>query len=462
MTYAGQVGALNPTATEAEVSAAVAALVNGAPAQLNTLEELADALGDDANFASTVSALLAGKLAKASNLSDVADVPTARASLGLGSAALSAASAFDAAGAAAAAQAASQPVDADLTAIAALTTTAYGRAFLALADAAAARTALALGSAALSSSTDFDASGAAAAVQALAALRANNLSDLANAGTARGNLGLGSAATQASSAFETAGTAVLKSVVTAADDLIVASGSGAVTNLAVAASRIIGKKTSGGIAALTAAEVNAITGAITSLVSLRGAAVGTTMLSTGVTGDAADRFTIGADGKLSWGTGAGAVDTNVYRSAANQLCTDDALWVNNTGRTFIDGQIENSSGGSVKLAQGAVTRLDLSSVGIQLQTNTATEVNLRVGGLAGGASTVDIIQIASGGINGTRCWGLRNGLQAGMTNVGGAVYFGTGAPVDANGANGDIAFRVDGGVLTTVYQRRAGAWVGIV
>lgn len=44
---------------------------------------------------------------------------------------------FEAAGAAAAAQAASQPLDSDLTAIAALTTTSYGRAFLALADQAA-------------------------------------------------------------------------------------------------------------------------------------------------------------------------------------------------------------------------------------------------------------------------------------------------------------------------------------
>lgn len=44
---------------------------------------------------------------------------------------------YEAAGAAAAAQAASQPLDSDLTAIAALTTTAYGRAFLALANIAA-------------------------------------------------------------------------------------------------------------------------------------------------------------------------------------------------------------------------------------------------------------------------------------------------------------------------------------
>ncbi len=47
---------------------------------------------------------------------------------------------FDAAGAAAAAQVASQPLDSDLTAIAALSTTSFGRALLTLADAAAMRT----------------------------------------------------------------------------------------------------------------------------------------------------------------------------------------------------------------------------------------------------------------------------------------------------------------------------------
>ena len=48
-----------------------------------------------------------------------------------------------------------QPLDADLTAIAALTTTSFGRALLALADAAAGRTALGLGTAATAASGDF-------------------------------------------------------------------------------------------------------------------------------------------------------------------------------------------------------------------------------------------------------------------------------------------------------------------
>jgi hypothetical protein len=67
-----------------------------------------------------------------------------------------------------AANVSAQPVDSDLTAIAALTTTAYGRAFLALADAAAGRTALGLGTAATTASSAYDAAGSAAAAQAAA------------------------------------------------------------------------------------------------------------------------------------------------------------------------------------------------------------------------------------------------------------------------------------------------------
>jgi hypothetical protein len=39
---------------------------------------------------------------------------------------------------------------------------------------------------------------------------------------------------------------------------------------------------------------------------------------------------------------------------------------------------------------------------------------------------------------------------------------GLGAPNNANGTDGMFYFRSDGGALTTIYQRRAGSWVGIV
>lgn len=56
-------------ATMEAIQAAVTALVNSAPATLDTLNELAAALGDDANFAATIAGQLAGKASIASLLS---------------------------------------------------------------------------------------------------------------------------------------------------------------------------------------------------------------------------------------------------------------------------------------------------------------------------------------------------------------------------------------------------------
>jgi hypothetical protein len=88
-------GGTNTTqiASTAFVQAAIAALVDAAPGALNTLNELAAALGDDPNFATTVTNGLAGKLSAASNLSDLPNKTTARSNLGLGSLATQAANA---------------------------------------------------------------------------------------------------------------------------------------------------------------------------------------------------------------------------------------------------------------------------------------------------------------------------------------------------------------------------------
>lgn len=48
--------------TSDAIAAAVSALVNGAGSALDTLKELADALGDDANFSTTISTALAARL----------------------------------------------------------------------------------------------------------------------------------------------------------------------------------------------------------------------------------------------------------------------------------------------------------------------------------------------------------------------------------------------------------------
>ncbi len=211
------------TKTNAEIAAAVSALVAAAPGLLDTLNELAAALGDDPNFAATMTTALGNKQPLDTDLTAIAalvsaadklpystgaglwslatftaagralvddiDIIAQRTTLGLGTAATTAATAYEAAGAVAAASttdraranhtgtqlaatvsdfsaaadarivaASKQPLDADLTAIAALVSgadlvpyatgigtwalasfTAYGRSLAAAANAAAAR-----------------------------------------------------------------------------------------------------------------------------------------------------------------------------------------------------------------------------------------------------------------------------------------------------------------------------------
>lgn len=55
---------------------------------------------------------------------------------------------------------------------------------------------------------------------------------------------------------------------------------------------------------------------------------------------------------------------------------------------------------------------------------------------------------------------LPSPLNAIQDNTG--MYGFVGAPSNADGSNGDFYFRSDGGAGTTIYQKRAGAWVGIV
>jgi hypothetical protein len=55
-------GVANEAAVQAYVNGQIQSLINGAPAALNTLQELADALGGDANFAANLVTQLAAKL----------------------------------------------------------------------------------------------------------------------------------------------------------------------------------------------------------------------------------------------------------------------------------------------------------------------------------------------------------------------------------------------------------------
>ena len=70
--------------SQQSVKAYVNSIVDSAPGTLDTLNELAAALGDNPNYATTTAADIATRAIKTNNLSDLANAGTARTNLGLG------------------------------------------------------------------------------------------------------------------------------------------------------------------------------------------------------------------------------------------------------------------------------------------------------------------------------------------------------------------------------------------
>lgn len=163
------------SAVKTYVDARVAALVASAPGTLDTLDELAAALADDPNFATTMATALGNRIRVDAAQSFTGGEKTqARANIG-------AVIGTDV-----------QAYDADLAAIAALTTATFGRSLLTLVDAAALRTAAGLGTAALAATGDFQPIDAD--LTAIAALTTTAygraLLELANAAAVRSAAGL--------------------------------------------------------------------------------------------------------------------------------------------------------------------------------------------------------------------------------------------------------------------------------
>lgn len=61
------------------------------------------------------------------------------------------------------------------------------------------------------------------------------------------------------------------------------------------------------------------------LIQMSGATPTTPLITVIVTGDTTARWQVNANGDMNWSAGSGAVDTNLYRSAADNLRTDDLM-----------------------------------------------------------------------------------------------------------------------------------------
>lgn len=88
---------------------------------------------------------------------------------------------------------------------------------------------------------------------------------------------------------------------------------------------------------------------ITGEKTLQGATTAAEVLSARVPGDTQDRFHVLADGKMEWGPGNGAADTNLYRSAAGVLRTDGILSANKIQGTVGDSMLNLRDDGIVLL-----------------------------------------------------------------------------------------------------------------
>lgn len=87
-------------------------------------------------------------------------------------------------------------------------------------------------------------------------------------------------------------------------------------------------------------------------VSFLGVTAASSAFGSTVTGDAATRYLATADGKMNWGDGTLARDTNLYRSAAAMLTTDSDLRVATIGKGLRLAEGTNAKAGVATLVTG--------------------------------------------------------------------------------------------------------------
>jgi hypothetical protein len=129
-------------------------------------------------------------------------------------------------------------------------------------------------------------------------------------------------------------------------------------------------------------RIGALVGGASFPLDNTGATAGTDALTLDVTGDSVTRFVVNHDGKLEWGSGSGAVDTNLYRSAADTLKTDDNFYVG-AYITMTAGNGVTEIGGHIVAGQNLIMRGD----GFRIQWEHANNQQTTVGA-AGGASAL--------------------------------------------------------------------------
>jgi hypothetical protein len=106
---------------------------------------------------------------------------------------------------------------------------------------------------------------------------------------------------------------------------------------------------------------------------------GDNVLQTFVTTDANNRFKLEQDGKMSWGPGSAAVDTNLYRNGPSELKTDDDF----TSTGIVTGAIVASYGAVTAAGVMTATNISLSGTnGLRHDTPAPTSGTGQIAGEA--------------------------------------------------------------------------------
>ena len=180
------------------------------------------------------------------------------------------------------------------------------------------------------------------------------------------------------------------------------------------------------------------------------------------TADAARGLTIG--GSIGNNNTADIVITN----GGTRVCTILEIGYANSAPTILDNRRDvDGVYEVVNLRDGMMSNVVVRAAP---GTDTAPGLAFATASTRGFYDTGTSIGVATGGGKQAEFTGtdlrlrtrLLPGTPAGVIQTAAGIYGGTGAPSNADGGNGEFYLRSDGGASTTIYQKRAGSWVGIV
>lgn len=132
--------------------------------------------------------------------------------------------------------------------------------------------------------------------------------------------------------------------------------------------------------------------------------------------------------------------------------------------------MSRTSGAAYVLTNGTYATANTTVASTQVTGDTTSRFSLAADGtisLGNGSGGVDFSVKRNGAstyLIGSALTQIGGRLQLDAFVTGLQIFAGTGAPANANGNNGDFYLRQDtpGVALQRIYQKSAGAWVGVV